>query len=129
MHYTYFKISNFKGIEDARLDVSRTPKSRVCALVGLNESGKTTVLDAINLFTYRENLLALDLPGYSLQDVHDLIPISKRSNFSGSIRIEAGIELDDGDRDEIRKNLKKRSSISLTHLDKKFCIRQTYDFK
>jgi len=104
MRYTHFNIRNFKGIVQARLDITRTPKARVYALVGLNESGKTTILDAINLLTYRENLLALELPGYSSnQNVHDLIPINKRSNFNDNIVIEAGIALDKKDEQDIKK--------------------------
>lgn len=72
MHYTYFDIKHFKGIDHVRFDIARTPRVRVSTLVGLNESGKTTILDAINLLTYRENLLALELPGYSEQDIHNL---------------------------------------------------------
>ncbi len=60
MKFTYFKFENFKGIESQRLDLSKNSESKVFTLVGLNESGKTTVLEAINYFAYKpESLNAL----------------------------------------------------------------------
>lgn len=50
MRYTSFEIENFKGIRSLRLDLDSTPKSQVYTLVGLNESGKTTILEAIDYF-------------------------------------------------------------------------------
>ncbi|MCP5374874.1 MAG: AAA family ATPase [Rickettsiaceae bacterium] len=44
MKYKSFKITNYKGIED--LEISFAEGNLI--LSGLNESGKTTVLDAIN---------------------------------------------------------------------------------
>jgi len=50
MKFTYFKFKNFKGIEDQTLDLSKSGGSNIYTLVGLNESGKTTILEAINFF-------------------------------------------------------------------------------
>jgi len=129
MRYTYFDIKNFKGIDHARLDIAKTPRSRIYSLVGLNESGKTTVLEAINLLTYRESLLALDLPGYIEQDVHDLIPIVKRSNFNDKIVIEAGISLNAADEKQVSKRLKEEHGITLSSHIRSFIITQSYQFK
>ena len=83
MKFTYFKFKNFKGIEEQTLDLSKNSDSRVFSLVGLNESGKTTVLEAINYFAYKpESLKALDLDNYEVDDIHNLIPINKRDNFN-----------------------------------------------
>ena len=65
MKFTYFKFENFKGIAKETLDLAKNPDSKVFTLVGLNESGKTTILEAINYFAYKkESLLALDLDSY-----------------------------------------------------------------
>ncbi len=53
MKHTYFEVWNFKGIEHIKLDFSSSPNSNIYTLVGLNESGKTTILEAINFFTYK----------------------------------------------------------------------------
>ena len=106
-----FKIRNFKGINDLELDFSKTPNSNVYTLIGLNESGKTTVLEAINYFTYKDKELeSLDIKNYQIQDIHELIPISKRSNFSDSISIETKLRLTEEDNEFI-----KHSSTSRVH--------------
>lgn len=43
MRFSKFEITNFRGIQSATLDLSRVPNEAVNVLVGLNESGKTTV--------------------------------------------------------------------------------------
>src|SRR5207247_5301822 len=91
MRYTHFTVKNFKGIEHVHLNLEKAPKSRVHTLVGLNESGKTTVLEAIDRLAYRESLDALEPEGFAQADVHDLIPIAKRANFNGEIIIEASV--------------------------------------
>src|SRR5690554_5189679 len=46
MKYTKFKIRNYKAIEELTIDLT----SNVIPLIGLNESGKTTILQAILAF-------------------------------------------------------------------------------
>ena len=50
MEYVSFEITNFKGIDHVKVDLDRHPVGPVCYFVGLNESGKTTVLEAISYF-------------------------------------------------------------------------------
>ncbi len=128
MKYTHFEIENFKGIERIRLDLGAAPKAHVYTLVGLNESGKTTVLQAINLLQYREELDSLGVPGYADEDVHDLIPIAKRANFNDSVAIRAHVVLGDGDEQRVRKELAGQN----IHLDQpigELGIEQQYGFK
>src|SRR5690349_1874590 len=103
MKYLRFDIKNFKGIVHVRLDLSKAPRSKVHTLVGLNESGKTTILEAIDRWSYREALDALSVPGYAQEDVHELIPIAKRSNFNESISISATVALDESDQKQVVK--------------------------
>src|SRR3989339_1359371 len=125
MEYTYFKIKHFRGIQDLTLDLTSVPKSRIFPLVGLNESGKTTILEAINYFSYKtETLDPINLPGYSIKDIHSLIPISQRSNFNGAVKFEYGLLLDDNDLKQIRnflietrkfKNVEIGNTIDISH--------------
>ena len=102
MRFIKFKIKNFKGIDDLTLDLGKNPNSSVYSLVGLNESGKTTILEALNYFVYKtESLDALDLDRYKIEDIHDLIPINRRDNFTDSITISATLEFEDDDEREI----------------------------
>jgi AAA15 family ATPase/GTPase len=50
MRYRGFEIKNFKGIKHVCLDLSDAPASNIHLLVGLNESGKTTILEALSFF-------------------------------------------------------------------------------
>jgi recombinational DNA repair ATPase RecF len=49
MKITDFQIQNFKGIKNAKLKLGKQT-APIHTLVGLNESGKTTILEAINAF-------------------------------------------------------------------------------
>jgi predicted ATP-dependent endonuclease of OLD family len=51
MRFIGFEIENFKGIQKSSLDFSKVPHANIFTLVGLNESGKTTILEAINSFS------------------------------------------------------------------------------
>ncbi len=115
MKYVKFKIENFRGIKSLEIDLPESPK--IITLVGLNESGKTTILEALNYFTYNpESLEPLEIKGYGIKDPNTLIPISKKSNFNGSIKISATVRLDQADVDAVNKHLKshgvKQSSLA-----------------
>lgn len=97
MKFIEFKIQNFKGIENVIVNLDKSPDANIYTLVGLNESGKTTILEAINFFNPSEAVSALELPGSIIKDYNMLIPISKRDNFNGNISIEVVIRLDDED--------------------------------
>ena len=125
-----FKIRNFKGINDLELDFSKTPNSNVYTLIGLNESGKTTVLEAINYFTYKDKELeSLDIKNYQIQDIHELIPISKRSNFSDSISIETKLRLTEEDNEFIKKELIAKFGFFMSNKIENIAVRQEYIFK
>lgn len=129
MKFTHFRFENFKGIESQTLDLTKNNSSNIYTLVGLNESGKTTILEAINYFAYKpESLDALGLDNYEINDIHNLIPINKRDNFNGYIQIEACVQLDDDDITEIKKVFKK-NNISLTEYSNKVTFTQFYHFE
>ena len=48
MKCNWFEIKNFKGIKSAVLKFNNSPKSNIIVLVGLNESGKTTILELVS---------------------------------------------------------------------------------
>lgn len=101
MKFTEFKIKNFKGIENITINLDKSPNANIYTLVGLNESGKTTILEAINFFNPRDKgLSALELPGATIKDFNSLIPISRRDNFNDEITIEVTLKLD---KDDLKK--------------------------
>lgn len=129
MKFTFFEIKNYKGIENERIDLKFNSINNVYTLVGLNESGKTTVLEAINFFVYKpEDLKLLGINDYETDDIHNLIPINKRDNFNGKISIKAGLKLDDDDIEEIKIAFKKKDII-LGEFDGEFAYIQEYVFE
>ncbi|MCE9501810.1 MAG: AAA family ATPase, partial [Leptospira sp.] len=98
MKFTKFVIKNFKGIENITFNLDKSPEANIYTLVGLNESGKTTILEAINLFNPSDKgLSALDIPGSTIKDFNILIPISKRDNYNDKISIEVTLKLENDD--------------------------------
>jgi len=129
MKYSFFEIENFKGIEKIKIEINKSPRLDVYTLVGLNESGKTTILEAINAFTYKtEALEPLELPRYSINDVHELIPICKRENFNDSVKIIVGLALEEDDEKEIRKYLREELEFRLAENIGQITIQQIYKF-
>lgn len=129
MQFTYFRFKNFKGIKDQTIKLLQKPDSNVYTLVGLNESGKSTILEAINFFIHKpEDLRVLDLRDYVVEDIHDLIPINERDNFNGYISIEAGIEISDIDVINLKEKFKDRN-INITKINKNFSYTQEYFFE
>lgn len=130
MEYSYFEVENFRGIQTLRIDFQSSPKSRCFALVGLNESGKTTILEAINHFAYKdENLAPLEIPRHSINDLHTLIPIALRSNFNGNIKCKIELILDDFDKSNIEKFITKNLKFKSASVGKNLVIQHTIAFK
>ena len=80
------------------------------------------------LVTNKKTLEFLDLPRYTIQDVHDLIPISKRENFNGDITIIVGLSLDAEDEAKIRKHVFKEYKVWLSEPIKTIIITQKHQF-
>jgi predicted ATP-dependent endonuclease of OLD family len=130
MKFTYFKFKNFKGIENQVLDLTKSTGSNIFTLVGLNESGKTTILEAINFFSHKpESLDVLGIDSYNVEDIHNLIPINKRDNFNDSITIEAGLELTDEEMELAKKEIQNESDLVVSICSKQVVYSQIYHFK
>lgn len=97
MRYTKFEIRNFKGIENLTIDLSKQPYNRIHTFVGLNESGKTTILEAINAIGNKWNPI----------EAQKLIPKHLKASFNNDISISAYVEVDEEDNKRILKKLKE----------------------
>ncbi len=129
MRYTRFAITNFKGIRHLELNLDDAPQGRIITLVGLNESGKTTILDAVD---YLQLGIAdsdpLDLLDFERDDEHALIPIGDRGNFNKPITISARVELDATDKAMLENHLAEHG-FRAEHIDDYFEVTDTYEFK
>lgn len=102
MRYKAFRIRNFKGISDTTINFGSILGASVYPFVGLNESGKTTVLQAIHTFSPDAATSEL-LSGEKDVGVpfKERVPRHLISTFSGNVSVTATIEVDDNDRKAI----------------------------
>ena len=107
MFYKSFSIKNYRGIKEIQLDLSN---NRILTLVGLNESGKTTALEAIN-WLYK----CIKKQSPTIEDLNYFRP--KGIAFTGTIFLEAKIGLEDYDKEEIKNywlnSLNKRKDLEI----------------
>jgi predicted ATP-dependent endonuclease of OLD family len=126
MKYSEFRFENFKGIGELSLKLT----GPVTTLVGLNESGKTTILEAIFCFTYgAENLDALDPSMASLREPERWIPIASRGNFNDTIKIVAVISLDEQDTQKLKTAMRRDLSLTITKIPTQIEITESYVFE
>lgn len=101
MKYKRFRIRNFKGIKDTTVELQGFANASVFAFVGLNESGKTTILEAIHSFSPEgatSELLGEKGVGVP---VKDRVPRHQLSSFSGDVSVSATVSLDAQDKKTI----------------------------
>ncbi|MEU8303929.1 AAA family ATPase [Actinomadura sp. NPDC048955] len=126
MKYKSFRFRNFKGIENLTLPLNEG----VTTLIGLNESGKTTILEAIFAFSYGAEDLEAVNPGMSaLSNREGWIPISRRANYNENISVTAVIELDEIDKKETRKYAQEKHNLTLTELSTTIAITEHYVYE
>ncbi|NVZ29681.1 AAA family ATPase [Pseudomonas gingeri] len=126
-----FTIKNFKGIEMVSVDLEDRIDCPVITLIGLNESGKTTILEALSHFVSGDKFVSALFDGvHSKTYGAALIPIHKKAAFSSSISISAKVRLQDEDINELHEiaasqklELDSNSVLSI------FEIRREYDFE
>lgn len=113
MRYKEFSISNFKGIEKVILDLKN---NRIITLVGLNESGKTTIMQAISIYYELSKGRAL-----TEQEKNSLRP--KGIDFTGTISIGATIDYEAEDTKKLNNYI---SSLNLPY--KVILPRESFSF-
>jgi predicted ATPase len=120
MKYTKFIVRNFRGVKgEVELNLTNLPNTNIFTLVGLNESGKTSILEAINLFQNK----------VTGNEAHKMIHKSKKGNFNDTISVRAFLELDEEDEDRIKNFCKDTIGFTLTQKIKTAEISRIYKFK
>lgn len=107
MFYKSFLIKKYRGIDKIQIDLSG---NRIFTLVGLNESGKTTALEAMH-WVYK----CIKKQKPNDRDLNYFRP--KGIAFTGAILLETRIGLEDYDKEKIRNywlnSLNKRKNIEI----------------
>jgi predicted ATP-dependent endonuclease of OLD family len=108
-----FIIESFKGIERVEIDISDRSTSPVLTLIGLNESGKTTILEALSHFVSGDKSVASIFEGqYATATALRLIPMHLKAAFTGTVKIQATVQLNEKDIQELTE-LAKTLSLQL----------------
>lgn len=95
MKITKFRIKNYKGINDTTISLPGN-KGSIYTLVGLNESGKTTILEAINSFRPDvDGIHAIAQKSISTGPVEALVPKKKKDNFNDKISVSATVTIEE----------------------------------
>lgn len=103
MKYLEFEIINFKGIDSIKLNIKN---NRIITLVGLNESGKTTIMEAIKAF--------YEITRYrNLTDSEKNAFRPKGIDFTGDIVLKSIIEYETEDYSRLNEYVK---SLKLPYL-------------
>jgi ABC-type cobalamin/Fe3+-siderophores transport system ATPase subunit/5S rRNA maturation endonuclease (ribonuclease M5) len=135
MRYISFEFENFRGIKKSKFELTqRGEEAQVLTLVGLNESGKTTILEAIDHFYPTldgdQSVSPKTLMGWVAADPHQLIPISERTNFGGKITIKAVVELNSDDVIAIKEFVRAQANgFQVENLNDKIEISLSYSFE
>lgn len=123
------EAQNFKGIEHIELNLDNAPFNNVFTLVGINESGKTTILEAINSFEYNEEKNLSLISNAILPSKEKIIPIKDKINFNGSIKIAFTLLLNENDKKELKEYLLKQFDFELLEEIDVITTEQIYNYK
>jgi len=119
MKYNKFTITNYKGIKKLDLDLNMIPDHKIFTLVGLNESGKTTILEAINDFEF-------EVPE---NERHLLIPKNSAGGFNDTICITAKLEFSREDKEKITEFIKSKIKVKEVFVDDTLKFERKYSFE
>ncbi len=131
-HITKFKISNFRGIESATISLAERIHTPIVTLIGLNESGKTTILEALSHFSTGDPIVSKIFEEKSEQgEALTLVPISKKANFTGAVAITATVTLQDADIRHFQSIASDEFDVQLDDapLREPFEVKKVYTFK
>lgn len=132
MKITGFDISNFKGISKAKIRFSDNDSARVHTLVGLNESGKTTLLEAMHSFSPdAETELVVKSVNTASEQREQWIPRDKISNFTGEVSVTAHVTATPEDLQLLRDEYAKETGLKISDdgLSSEFTFRLVHSYK
>lgn len=132
MKIKQFDIKNFKGISHTTIHLTDAVPGNIATLIGLNESGKTTILEALSHFVTEDKDTALLVKTVSKTAViQDLIPKDKKAAFTGRISIRAIVELEKDDVESLATHLLSEKALILDEeaQTRTIAVEKAYEFK
>lgn len=120
-------LENFKGATAVKVDLSSRAKSPVTTLIGLNESGKTTILEGLSHFVTRDKAVS---SLFQVSDTVELIPVHRKAAFTGEIAVIAEIGLDEQDLEAVVEAAEQfKLRIDKKSFPKRIAIERRYTFE
>lgn len=109
MRYISFQISNFRGVSDAT--VALTPRGAgIFTFIGLNESGKTTALEAISTFQLgKADEKSLYQTKPTDLDPSSFVPKHEKATFTGEITVTATVAFEEGEKAQCIEHAERQS--------------------
>lgn len=132
MKITGFDVSNFKGIRTAKIRFSEHDTARVHTLVGLNESGKTTLLEAMHSFSPDAETQLVVKSARSVEEQREQwVPRDQIASFTGEVTITAHVVAEDGEWVVIKSRLKRMTNAECDsqYLTNDFTVRLVHTYK
>lgn len=129
MKLVNFEVKKFKGIGNLKISFDTTPNNGVYTLVGINESGKTTILEALNYYEYNDEKDLNKISNAMLPSHEDIIPIKSRSNFNDDIIIKAIHKLDEDDKQDLLNYIENDCNFILENSIDQITTIQKYKYK
>lgn len=132
MKISKFEIENFKGISNTTINLADEVPGNVITLIGLNESGKTTILESLSHFvTEDKQTAALVGKVHKKSSLQDMIPKDRKAAFTGKTSIKAHIELDSKDIDGLAEFFLKKHGLVLDkeNYSKKLTVESAFLFE
>lgn len=129
MHYTSFRIQNFKGIRDTTINLDGQRPIGIFAFVGLNESGKTTILEAIHSFAPDPGTSRL-VGGKRGTGVpsRDRVPRHMIASFTGEVAVTATVIASEQERASLLEELHLKHGLRLESLPERLELRKWQRF-
>lgn len=126
-----FNLKNFKGIEEIEIDLVDRTNCPVLTFIGLNESGKTTILEGLSHFVSGDRSVSGLFEGaHAKASGAGLIPVHKKAAFTSNVEISGLVELDDCDIKEIELLCKgHKLHIDVDAIREPFYIKKTLTFE
>lgn len=128
---TGFDISNFKGVRSAKIRFADNDMARVHTLVGLNECGKTTLLEAMHSFSPdAETELVVKNAKNVDEQREQWVPRDKISIFTGEVSVTAYASASAEEWTEVRSKFHGQSGVHLSDdLPRDFTVRLVHRYK
>lgn len=123
-------LSRFKGAKSVNISFGAGAERSVITLIGLNESGKTTILEGVSHFATSDQDVVKLFDSYTKREILSFIPIDKKAAFTGRVDISVEAILDSKDHEKIAEAFAAGGyEADRSRMPTNITIRKSFEFK